>query len=38
LARRLASGLPPWAVARGSNMPEADMAALLFEAGFRGIR
>ena len=35
LARRLASGLPPWAVARGSDMPEDEMAALLFEAGFR---
>ena len=35
LARRLAAGLPPWAVARGSNLPEDDLAALLFDAGFR---
>ena len=35
LARRLASGLPPWAVARGSNIAEDDLSALMFDAGFR---
>ena len=37
LARRVASGLPPWAAARGSNMPVEDMAALMFDAGFRAL-
>ena len=34
LARRLASGLPAWAVARASNIPDADLEALVVESGF----
>jgi hypothetical protein len=34
LARRLAAGLPPWAVAKGSNLPAEAMEGLLVEQGF----
>jgi hypothetical protein len=34
LARRLASGLPVWAVARGSNLPMEELEALVVEQGF----
>ena len=34
LARRLASGLPAWAVARASNISDEDLEALVVESGF----
>ena len=35
LARRLAAGLPPWAAARGSNLPAEEVGDLMGEAEFR---
>ena len=34
VARRLAAGMPAWAVARGSNMPLAELESLVVERGF----
>ena len=37
LARRLAAGMPAWAVARASNMPLEELEALVVEQGFAGL-
>ena len=37
VARRLAAGMPAWAVARGSNIPLEELEALVVERGFSGL-